>query len=93
VTVGFASFAILAALAATSNAPMMRRLGKWWARLHSLVYAAAALAVVHYFWLVKADRRAPLRYAALVGVLLAFRAAGRLRELAVRRESPSRAGP
>jgi len=79
ITVGFIAFVILCALAATSTDAMIRRLRKWWARLHSLVYAAAVLGVVHYYWLVKADHRRPLRYAAAVAALLAYRAVVRLR--------------
>jgi DMSO/TMAO reductase YedYZ heme-binding membrane subunit len=39
-----------------------------------VVYGTAILGVVHYWWLVKADVRRPLTYAAVVVVLLAFRA-------------------
>lgn len=63
------------ALAVTSTAGMIRRLGgKRWNRLHTVVYGTAVLGVVHYWWLVKADIRRPLMYAAVVAALLAFRA-------------------
>ena len=53
---------------------MIRRLGgKRWQMLHRLVYLAAITAVVHYWWLVKIDTRPPLRYAIIVGALLAVR--------------------
>ena len=47
-------------------------MGKAWKVLHRLVYLAGILAVVHYLWLVK-DAREPLRYAAILAVLLFLR--------------------
>ena len=41
--------------------------------LHRLVYACGVTAVVHYYWLVKADIQRPVIYAAVVAVLLGFR--------------------
>ncbi|HEX7050890.1 MAG TPA: protein-methionine-sulfoxide reductase heme-binding subunit MsrQ [Longimicrobiales bacterium] len=73
ITAGFAGLVLLVPLAATSTKGWVRRLGKWWRRLHRLVYAAAALGVLHYLWLVKADTRVPLRYAVVLAVLLSFR--------------------
>jgi methionine sulfoxide reductase heme-binding subunit len=75
ITVGFTAWATMAPLAITSTAGMIRRLGgKRWNRLHTAVYGTAILGVVHYWWLVKADIRRPLTYAAVVALLLAFRA-------------------
>jgi sulfoxide reductase heme-binding subunit YedZ len=82
---------ILLALAVTSTDGMIRRLRKWWGRLHKLVYAAAVLGAIHYYWLVKADHRRPLRYAAVIVVLLAYRAAAWLRSRALK--SPGSAPP
>ena len=47
--------------------------------LHRLVYAAAICAVVHFFWLVKADQREPLVYGAILAGLLAARVVPALR--------------
>ena len=75
ITVGMLAFLSLLPLAATSTAGMIKRLGaKRWKRLHMLVYPAAALAVFHYFMMVKADVREPLIYAAVLAVLLGWRA-------------------
>jgi sulfoxide reductase heme-binding subunit YedZ len=80
ITAGFAAFLCMLPLALTSTAGWIRRLGgKRWQRLHSLVYAAGIAAVVHYYWLVKSDIRLPLLYGSIVGVLLLFRVAARLR--------------
>jgi methionine sulfoxide reductase heme-binding subunit len=74
VTAGFAAFACLVPLALTSTRASIRRLGaKRWVALHRLVYAAGLAAVVHFLWLVKADVREPLIYAAALALLLAAR--------------------
>jgi len=74
ITVGFTAFVLMIPLAATS----MDRIAKWmggkrWRRLHRLVYATAIAGVIHYLWLVKADTRPPLTYAAILAVLLGYR--------------------
>jgi sulfoxide reductase heme-binding subunit YedZ len=79
VTAGLAAFLCLLPLALTSTRHAQRRLGRRWRKLHRLVYAAAVLGVVHYLWLVKADLRPPLAYAAVLAALLASRLPGRLR--------------
>lgn len=74
VTVGFAAFVLLVPLAVTSTNAMVRRLGaRRWQRLHRLVYAIAALGVVHFWWLVKKDVTEPLIFAVAIGALLASR--------------------
>lgn len=71
--VGFSAFLILLPLAITSTKGWMKRLGRNWKRLHQLVYVAAVLAVLHFFWLVKIDIRQPLLYGAILAVLLLLR--------------------
>lgn len=74
ITAGFTGFVLLIPLALTSSQRMIRRLGgARWRRLHRLVYVAAIAGVVHYYWLVKADVRLPLIYAAILAVLLGTR--------------------
>lgn len=74
ITVGMISFAILIPLAVTSNNAAIRRLGAGaWQRLHAWVYAAAALAALHFILLSKVWVGEPLVYASLVAVLLGFR--------------------
>ncbi|MEE2612559.1 MAG: protein-methionine-sulfoxide reductase heme-binding subunit MsrQ, partial [Acidobacteriota bacterium] len=74
ITAGFTGFVLLIPLALTSTQRMIRRLGgARWRRLHRLVYVAATAGVVHYYWLVKADVREPLIYAAILAVLLGAR--------------------
>jgi len=73
ITVGFTAWLLLIPLTVTSTKGWIRKLGKRWQKLHRLVYAVAVLGVLHFFWLVKADIREPLIFAAALGVLLAFR--------------------
>lgn len=74
ITAGATAFLCLVPLALTSTRGWIRRLGgRRWSRLHRLVYLAAIAAVVHYWWLVKADVRAPFWYAAILAVLLLAR--------------------
>lgn len=74
ITVGFAAFVLLIPLAITSTRGWIRRLGgRGWQWLHRLIYVSAACGVVHYYWLVKSDVRAPLTYGAILAVLLLWR--------------------
>ena len=54
ITVGFAAFVILIALALTSTNGWQRRLRRRWQQLHRFVYVAAALGILHFWWLTKA---------------------------------------
>jgi sulfoxide reductase heme-binding subunit YedZ len=93
VTVGFTAFVLLVPLAVTSTHAMINRLGRNWKRLHQIVYAIAALGVVHYLWLVKADNRDPLFYGLILMLLLGVRvwdrAARPRRQSAATMRSPS----
>ena len=74
ITVGFSALVMLIPLAVTSTNRMMRRLGRGWTRLHRLAYLIAAFGVWHYYWQVKRDVREPLLYAAVLALLLGYRA-------------------
>ncbi len=78
VMAGMATFLILSALAATSTRRAMKRLGRRWLTLHRSVYAAAALALLHHFWLIKADYRPALVHAAILASLCGARILWRL---------------
>jgi len=73
ITIGFAAFTLLAALAATSTDGMRRRLGRRWQTLHNATYVIAILGVWHYWWQVKQDITEPLIYAVILAVLLGAR--------------------
>ncbi|MFC1574513.1 sulfite oxidase heme-binding subunit YedZ [Gemmatimonadota bacterium] len=74
ITVGFATLLLLLPLAITSTKGWVRRLRKRWQILHRLVYPAGALAVLHFYWKVKADTFWPLVAAGILGALLLLRA-------------------
>jgi methionine sulfoxide reductase heme-binding subunit len=76
ITVGFTGFVLLIPLAITSTTGWIRRLGgKRWQALHRLIYFSAIAGVIHYWWLVKADIRDPMKYGAILAVLLGYRIA------------------
>jgi sulfoxide reductase heme-binding subunit YedZ len=71
---GLAALLILLPLAITSTQGWQRRLARRWKRLHRWVYAAGALAVIHFFWLAKAaEKWEPLLYGMALAILLALR--------------------
>ena len=72
--VGFAAFTLLIPLAVTSTNAAVRRMGYVkWSRLHTLVYPAALLAVIHFVWRVKKDVREPMAYGLILAGLLIVR--------------------
>jgi sulfoxide reductase heme-binding subunit YedZ len=75
ITAGLTAFCLMIPLALTSTKGWIRRLGgKRWQALHRLIYFSAAAGVIHYIWLVKADLRKPLQYAAVLALLMLYRA-------------------
>jgi len=75
ITAGMTGFALMIPLAITSTSGWVRRLGfRRWQAIHRLVYFSALAGVIHYYWLVKSDIRLPLMYAAMLGLLMAYRA-------------------
>ena len=71
---------ILAVLALTSFDWWKRRLGKWWQRLHRLIYLAAILDLAHFFLAVKGNLFSlsgnltrPLLYAGVIGISFILR--------------------
>ena len=73
ITIGFAAFLLLIALAATSTNAARRRLGRRWQSLHNATYVIAILGVWHYWWQVKQDITEPLIYAVILTILLGAR--------------------
>ena len=75
IAAGFAAFAILTVLAATSTQGMMRRLGRRWVSLHRTVYIAAIAVILHYAWhkAGKNDFDEVLIYGGIVAGLLGMR--------------------
>jgi len=74
--VGFAAFALLMPLAATSFNRAIKALGaKRWQTLHKLVYATVLLGLLHFFWMraAKNNFAEVAVYAAVLSVLLGWR--------------------
>jgi sulfoxide reductase heme-binding subunit YedZ len=90
-TIGMATFLILLALALTSNQLSIRLLKRRWQTLHRLAYVAAICAVLHFWWLVKADTTEPQRWALGLAILLGLRAWWAYQKR--RRTAPRRAAP
>lgn len=94
ITVGFTALLMLVPLALTSTARAMRRLGRRWQQLHRLIYPAAMLSCIHFWWQVKADIREPLVYGVLLATLLGWRLHRRRRRHAAATAAvPFTAGP
>jgi len=90
ITVGFLALMLLVPLAITSTTGWIRRLGgRRWRILHRAIYISAVCGVIHYYWLVKSAVIRPLFYAALVGLLLAWRVG----DWFLRRRRTALAGP
>lgn len=76
-TIGFVALAGLIALGVTSTDAMIRRLGKRWNRLHSLVYGIAVLGVLHFFMQSKIDVSQATLMAGFFLLLMGYRVAQR----------------
>jgi sulfoxide reductase heme-binding subunit YedZ len=71
---GFAAYALLVPLAATSTTWAIRKLGgKGWNRLHKLAYLAAICGIIHYWWQVKPGVLSPMNLTITLFVLLLAR--------------------
>jgi len=69
--IGFIALLLIAPLAATSTADMIRRLGgRRWQALHRLTYPAAVASVLHTYWPL---RPYVPRYAAILSIVFALR--------------------
>lgn len=74
IAIGMTAFFLMLPLAITSTNKMVKRLGgKRWAMLHKLVYLAGAGGVIHYWMLVKSDKRLPLTFGFILLLLLGHR--------------------
>ena len=78
ITAGFGAFMLLIPLAVTSTHALRQRLQTAWVTLHKLIYPASVLAILHFWWLVKADLLEPVIYASILALLLAYRLLNRI---------------
>lgn len=83
IMVGLLGWVCLLALAATSTAWSIRKLGgKRWRTLHWLIYVAAIAGVIHYWWIVKTGVLTPWKVTAVLAVLLLARIVWAIRKVA-----------
>jgi sulfoxide reductase heme-binding subunit YedZ len=76
IAVGFAAAVLLSLLAATSSNQAIKKMGVVrWRMLHRCVYAIAALAMLHFFWMRSGKRNFTevAVYGAILSVLLGWR--------------------
>ena len=73
ILVGLFTYSLLAILAVTSTKAMQKKCGRYWKKIHQLIYVAAVSALVHFFWLVKLDMTEPVLYSIFIGCLLMIR--------------------
>lgn len=74
ITIGFAAYILMIALALTSFSRAQRKLGRNWKRLHRSVYAINILAVMHIIWILRSSYQDVALYGGLVVLLLGYRA-------------------
>jgi methionine sulfoxide reductase heme-binding subunit len=72
---GFSAWLLLLPLAVTSTRWSIRKLGKRWQVLHRLVYVAAIMGIVHYWWIVKTGVLDPLKITVVLALILLARPA------------------
>ena len=88
ILVGFSAFVLLTPLAVTSFNRAIKALGaKRWQLLHKLVYLIAGLGLLHFFWMRagKNNFTEVFVYAAIIAVLLGWRAAHFLKKKRLQR--------
>lgn len=73
VLVGLLALLLLIPLAITSTNKMMKAMGRWWKRLHYLVYLITVLSILHFLWLVKKDITEPAFFAIIFALLISIR--------------------
>lgn len=73
IIVGGFAYLLLLPLALTSTRGWQKRLGRRWVRLHQLVYAVAALALIHFAWVKKTGFYEIWPYALALVLLLGIR--------------------
>jgi sulfoxide reductase heme-binding subunit YedZ len=78
-TIGFSALIGLSLLAATSTDWALRKLGRNWKRLHTIVYAIAVLALLHYFMQSKIDVSQATMWSGFFILLMIYRIALKFR--------------
>ncbi len=72
IVVGLLALLLLLPLAITSTKGMQRRLGRRWKKLHTLIYPASLLVLLHFIWQIRSDFLQQLIFAILLAILLGY---------------------
>ena len=72
-TIGFVTLLSFSALGVTSTNGTIKRMGRWWKRLHYAAYPLVGLGTLHYFIQVKANVSEPVFVAGLYVWLMLWR--------------------
>jgi len=73
ITAGFGAYMILVVLGLTSSKASIRRLGHRWRQVHSLVYVANILGLLHLVWILRSDLSEAVFYGTILIPLLLYR--------------------
>lgn len=73
ITVGFLAWLLLIPLALTANDKVMKRIGKNWKRIHSMIYLITFLSVLHYLLVRLWNPTDILGFAVILAGLLGYR--------------------
>ncbi len=71
--IGLTAFLSIIPLAVTSLPILQKSLGKWWKRLHRIIYLTVFLVILHFFLAVKANLLLPEIYLFLYIILMLLR--------------------
>ena len=73
ITAGLGAYVILVVLGLTSSKASVRKLGPRWRRVHSLVYVANILGLLHLVWILRSDLSEAAFYGMILVPLLLYR--------------------
>jgi len=70
---GFINFLMLLSLAVTSPLRVRKNMGKWWRKLHRLMYPISILAVLHFYLAAKSGDLRPINFSIICILILVYR--------------------
>ena len=73
ISIGMVAFLIILSLALSSTNYARIKMGNLWQKLHNLIYLAAILVAIHFFWSVKLNVVEPIIYGTVLMILLIIR--------------------
>ena len=73
ISIGMVAFLIILSLALSSTNYARIKMGNMWQKLHNLIYLAAILVAIHFFWSVKLNVVEPIIYGTVLMILLIIR--------------------